>query len=122
MGRHISASRASLTAVVFGAGVGGVVYPLLLPDWFPALAVGAIMPAVRTSTSRSTRLLGTHIEFTGGTNRAGYAVGLFGVSIGPLAPGEFTGVSPAAIAGIVLWQLGMLGFLFLSAAATRREP
>jgi hypothetical protein len=38
-----------------------------------------------------------------------------------LALGEYVGLSTLAMAGIIVWQLGLLAFLFLSATAAHRR-
>ena len=110
-------------AGLFGAVSGAVVYHLLLPDWFPALATAATYAgAAYFYLAFDIALLGTHTEFTDRADRLGYAVGLFGVSVGPLALGKYAGLSDSGVAGVVLWQLGLLAFLLLSATAAHRRP
>jgi hypothetical protein len=109
-------------AGLFGAVSGAVVYHFLLPDWFPALATAATYAgAAYFYLTFNIPLLRTHVEFTDHADRAGYAVGLFGVSIGPLALGEYAGLSRSALTGVVVWQLGLLAFLLLSATAAHRR-
>jgi hypothetical protein len=42
------------------------------------------------------------------------------VSIGPLAISEYAGLSNSGVLGVVVWQLGLLAFLLLSATAAHR--
>jgi hypothetical protein len=108
-------------AGLFGAVSGAVVYQFLLPDWFPALATAATYAgAAYFYFAFDISLLG-NVEFTDRADRAGYAVGLFGVSVWPLALGEYLGLSSSGVAGVVAWQLGILTFLLLSAAAAHRR-
>ena len=113
---------ALLVAGLFGTASGTVVY-LVSPS-------GLVPGARRGSDLRRSgvlhlafdvTLLGTRLEFTDRPDRAGYAVGLFGVSVGPLALGEYAGLSSSALTGVVVWQFGLLAFLLLSAAAARRR-
>ena len=109
-------------AGLFGAVSGAVVYQFLLPDWFPALATAATYAgAAYFYLAFDVPLLGTHVEFTDREHKFGYAVGLFGVSVGPLAVSEYAGLSNSAVAGVVVWQLGLLAFLLLSAAAAHQQ-
>lgn|GEM_PF-303814 len=122
MTERVPAEVALPVAGLFGAVSGAVVYRFLLPDWFPALATAATYAgAAYFYLAFDIPLLGTHIEFTDRADRAGYAVGLFGVSVGPLALGEYVGLSNSGVAGVVVWQLGLLAFLLLSATAAHRR-
>ena len=108
-------------AGLFGVVSGAVVYQFLLPDWFPALATAATYAgAAYFYLAFDIPLLGTHVEFTDREDKFGYAVGLFGVSVGPLAVSEYAGLSNSGVLGVVVWQLGLLAFLLLSATAARR--
>ena len=108
---------------MFGVASGAVVYHFLLPDWFPALATAATYAgAAYFYLAFDISLLGTHLEFTDRADRLGYAVGLFGVSVGPLALAEYAGLSSSAVTGMVVWQFGLLAFLLLSATAAHRRP
>jgi hypothetical protein len=42
------------------------------------------------------------------------------VSVGPLAVSEYAGLSNSGVLGVVVWQLGLLAFLLLSATAAHR--
>jgi hypothetical protein len=118
---RIPAKVALPVAGLFGAVSGAVVYQFLLPDWFPALATAATYAgAAYFYLAFDIPLLGTHVEFTDREHKFGYAVGLFGVSVGPLAVSEYAGLSNSGVLGVVVWQLGLLAFLLLSATAAHR--
>jgi hypothetical protein len=118
---RVSSGVAFPVAGLFGAVSGTVVYHFFLPDWFPALATAATYAgAAYFYLAFDVSLLGTHVEFTDRADRLGYAVGLFGVSVGPLALGEYVGLSNSGLTGVVVWQLGLLAFLLLSATAAHR--
>jgi hypothetical protein len=118
---HIPAKVAIPIAGLLGVVSGTVVYQFLLPDWFLALATAATYAgAAYFHLAFDIPLLGTHVEFTDRADRAGYAVGLFGVSVGPLAVSEYAGLSNSGVLGVVVWQLGLLAFLLLSATAAHR--
>jgi hypothetical protein len=119
---RVSSGVALPVAGLVGVVSGVVVYQFLLPAWVPALATAATYAgAAYFYLAFDVSLLGTRVEFTARTDRLGYAVGLFGASVGPLALGEYAGLSTPAVAGVVVWQLGLLAFLFLSATAAHRR-
>lgn len=122
MTERVPAEIALPVAGLVGSVSGAVVYLFLLPDWFPALATAATYAgAAYFYLAFDISLLGTHIEFTDRTDRLGYAVGVFGVSVGPLALGEYAGLPNSAVAGVVVWQFGLIAFFLLSATAAHRE-
>ena len=122
MTERIPAKVALPVAGLFGAVSGAVVYQFLLPDWFPALATATTYAgAAYFYLAFDIPLLETHVEFTDRADRLGYAVGLFGVSVGPLALGEYVGLSNSGLTGVVVWQLGLLAFLLLSATAAHQQ-
>jgi hypothetical protein len=119
---RVPAEFALPVAGLFGAASGAVVYQLLLPDWFPALATAATYAgAAYFYLAFDISLLGTHVEFTDRTDRLGYAVGLFGVSVGPLALAAYAGLPTSVVTGTLVWQLGLVAFFLLSATAAHRQ-
>ena len=119
---RVPAEVALPVAGLFGAASGAVVYYLLRPEWFPALATAATYAgAAYFYLAFDIPLLGTHVEFADRTDRLGYAVGLFGVSVGPLALAASAGLSTAAVTGTIVWQLGLVAFFLLSATAAHRR-
>lgn len=122
MTERVPAAVALPTAGLFGVAGGAVVYYLILPDWFPSFATAATYAgAAYFYLAFDISLFGTHVEFTDRTDKLGYAVGLLGVSVGPLALGEYAGLSNSAMTGIVVWQLGLVAFFLLSATAARQR-
>lgn len=118
---RVPAEIALPVAGLFGAASGAVVYYLLLPEWFPALATATTYAgAAYFYLAFDVSLLGTHVEFTDRTDKLGYAIGLFGVSVGPLALAEYARLSTLAVTGTVVWQLGLVAFFLLSATAAHR--
>lgn len=109
-------------AVVFGLLVGGLVHQFFFPDWFPAFGIAAIYTgAAYFYLAFDISLLGTQVEFTDRSDKIGYGIGLFGLSVSPLALGEYTGLQDSAISGIIVWVMGMLAFLLLMTRAAHRE-
>jgi hypothetical protein len=119
---RVPAEVALPAAGLFGAASGAVVYHPLLPEWFPALATAATYAgAAYFHLAFDVSFLGTHVESADRTDRLGYAVGLFGVSIGPLALAAYAGLSTSAVTGTIVWQLGPVVFFLLSATAAHRR-
>jgi hypothetical protein len=119
---RVPAETALAVAGLLGVVSGATIHQFFLRDWFPALATAATYAgAAYFYLAFDIRLLETHIEFTDRADRFGYAVGLFGVSVGPLALSEYAGLSNSGMIGVVAWQLGLLAFLLLSATAAHRR-
>ncbi|MDS0300198.1 hypothetical protein NDI76_15735 [Halogeometricum sp. S1BR25-6] len=118
----MSSGRSLPLAVVFGLLVGGLVYRFFLPDWYPALGIAAIYAgAAYFYLAFDVSLLGAQIEFTDRSDKAGYAVGLFGLSVSPLALGESVGLRDSAVVGVIVWLLGVIAFLLLATTAAHEE-
>ncbi|MFC6724245.1 hypothetical protein ACFQE1_07630 [Halobium palmae] len=117
----MSVDRSLLLGAVFGLLVGGLVYQFLLPDWYPAFGIAAIYAgAAYFYLAFDISLLGSQIEFSDRSDKIGYAVGLFGLSVSPLALGEYSGLRDSAVVGIIVWAMGMLAFLLLATTAAHR--
>lgn len=115
--------RSHLLAAVLGLSIGGVVYRFLITDWYFALAIAALYAGVVYFYSAfDISLLGTHLEFEYGPDKLGYAVGLFGVSLSPLALGHYAAIGPPAIFGIAVWVAGVVAFLISATTAATQRP
>ena len=66
-------------------------------------------------------LLGTQVKFNTRSDKIGYAIGLSGLCVGPLAIGEYTNVQPPATIGLIVWVIGMISFLLLATTAAHRQ-
>ncbi|WP_121820326.1 hypothetical protein [Halostella salina] len=118
----MSLDRPLPLAVAFGLLVGAFVNWFLLTHWFPALGVAAIYAgAAYFYLAFDLSLLGTQVEFAERRDRVGYAVGLFGLSVSPLAIGEYAGLGESTVYGLVVWVMGVIAFLLLSTAAAHGE-
>jgi len=118
----MSLDRSLPFAVAFGLLVGALVNWFLLTDWFPALGVAAIYAgAAYFYLAYDRSLLGTQVKFTDRRDRAGYAVGLFGLSVSPLAIGEYADLGESTVFGLIVWVMGVIAFLLLSTAAAHGE-
>ena len=120
--KRMSVDRSLPLATAFGLLVGCLAYQFLLSEWYPALA----MAAVYASTAYfylafDTSLLGTQVKFNTRSDKIGYAIGLFGLCVSPLAIGEYTNVQPPAAIGLIVWVIGMISFLLLATTAAHRQ-
>ena len=120
--KRMSVDRSLPLATVFGLLVGYLVYQFFLSDWYLALVIATIYAgAAYFYFAFDIALLGSHVEFKARSDKIGYAIGLFGVSLSPLALGAYTGSQESAVFGIVVWVIGMIAFLVLATTAAHRE-
>lgn len=118
----MSLSRSHPIALLVGAVAGSVVYRFLVADWYFALSIAALYAGVAYFYSAfDIPVLGTHIEFVDRADKIGYAVGLFGLSVSPVAFGQYAGVRRATLFGIVVWEMGILLFLVFAMTAARQQ-
>jgi hypothetical protein len=109
-------------AVGLGALVGATVYVSLLSDWYPALGIAAIYAgASYFYLSADVSLLGTDINFSSRTDKLGYAVGLFGLSVSPLAFGEYAGLQDSTVTVMIVGLMGTIAFLLWSTTVALQE-
>lgn len=115
--------RAIPIAGLCGLLVGLGTY-LLLPDWFLAAGTAAVYAgAAYFYVAFDVSLLGSAVRFDDRTDRLGYAVGLFGASVSPLAVAQRYGHADASTLPIVLSYVGVIAFLLLLSRAQRQgEP
>lgn len=118
----MSPQKSLTRAVVTGLAVGGMVYQFLLPDWFFALGVTATYTGIAYFyLAFDVSLLSEQLQFTDRHDKLGHAIGVFGLSISPLALisyGQFR--QPEAI-GILVWTTGVIAFLLLAATAQEQQ-
>jgi hypothetical protein len=114
-------NRALPLAVPCGAVTGVGVHRLLVPDPFVAVGVAAVYAGVAyLLLAFDLSLLAEAPRFETRPDRLGYAVGLFGVSVSPLAFAERYAVGATAVAFYV-WFIGVVAFLFLAPLARDRQ-
>ncbi|MFA1609677.1 hypothetical protein [Halobellus rubicundus] len=112
MDRHLALGLA------VGVAVGAALYVLLVPDWFVAVGTAAVYAgAAYFALATDASLLGEWLRFDDRADRLGRAVGLFGLSVSPLAFASYYGGRSAAFA-LVVWFMGVLAFLLLAAKAS----
>jgi len=108
-------------AAVCGLSVAAGVYAFLTPDPFVATAVATLYAgASYFSLAFDATLLGSAFEFTDRPDRVGHAVGLFGLSVSPVAVLVYSGNGGASSLPLVILVLGVIAFLTLVAQAHRQ--
>jgi hypothetical protein len=95
-------------------------YWLFVPDWYVALATGAVYAGVGYFYAAfDASLLDRAVRFDDRADRLGYAVGLFGLGVSPLAFAHHYGATPLPLA--VLFA-GTVAFLLLVSRVRGQTP
>ena len=111
-------ARAVLAGIAIGAAAGGTLRIAFGSNWFLIAAVVAIYAGWGYFAVRYRRLLWREFPaFDRSADRLGYAIGLFGVSIGSVAFGQRYAAGEASIEFLVGY-LGVVGFVLASSAAS----
>lgn len=109
-------------AVLSGAVVGVGTYGLLVADWFVAGATAAVYAAAAYFyLAFDVSLLGRAIRFDETEHRVGYAVGLFGLCVSPLALANQYGGDGTSTLPLVVLFVGVIAFLILASQAQRGD-
>ncbi|SDX77563.1 hypothetical protein [Halobellus clavatus] len=104
-----------------GAVVGLAVHEFLVTDWFVALGTAAVYAgATYLYLAFDSSLLEEQFRFEDRTDRVGHAVGVFGVSVSPLAFAQHYGGEGATIV-FVTWFTGVVAFFLLASATSRHR-
>lgn len=105
-----------------GSTIGGVVYQFLLTDWFFALGITTTYTGLTYFYLASdVQLLGQHLQFADRHDRFGHAVGLFGLSIGPLALISYAQFQRPEALGVLVWTTGVIAFLLFASIAREQR-
>jgi len=108
-------------AAICGLSVATGVYAFLAPDPFVATATATVYAAASYFyLAFDATLLGSAFRFTDRSDKAGHAVGLFGLSVSPLAVANYYGRPDASTLPVVVLFLGAIAFLTLAAQAQRQ--
>lgn len=111
-----------LLAILSGFCIGGTVYRFLLPDWFFAFGITAVYVGVSYFYFAYGRtVLGEHIAFENTRDKFGHAVGLFGLSISPLALVEYAGFQTLEVIGVLVWTTGTIAYLLFASSAQNQR-
>ncbi|WP_440763330.1 hypothetical protein [Natronorubrum sp. DTA7] len=109
--------RAVLGGLGFGSIVGGALYVAFSSNWFLIAAVIAMYTGWGYFGVRYHRLLLREFPaFDRPIDRLGYAIGLFGVSIGPVAFSQQFTTGDISIE-LFVGYIGVVGFLLSSSVA-----
>ncbi|MHC3381612.1 hypothetical protein [Haloarcula sp. H-GB5] len=118
----MSPTKSLVFALFCGLAVGGLVYRFLLPDWFFALGIAAVYAgSVYFYVSFDIPMLGEQITFRKQPHRLGHAIGIFGLSISPVALIEYVDLQGPEVAGVLVWITGVVAYLFLVSLAQSQE-
>ncbi|WP_323674217.1 hypothetical protein [Halorubellus sp. PRR65] len=113
--------RSLLGAVLFGASLGLGAYRVLVSNWFVVAGVAAVYAgAAYFYLAFDVSLLGQATRFDDRTHRAGYAIGLFGVSISSIALAQYYGAGRDTGLPVVVVLVGVIAFLDLASKARQQ--
>jgi len=106
--------------VICGLSVGLVGYRFLVADWHLALGVATVYAgAGYFYVAFDGSLLDADVTFETRRDRLGYAVGMFGMSVSPLAFVDYYREEVAV--ALLAWMFGVIAFLLLASATHRRQ-
>jgi len=110
-------------ATFCGLLVGFSIYWFLTPDWFVGAGTAAVYTgAVYFYLKYNISLLSSAIQFDDRIDRLGYAIGLFGLCVSPMAFAQYYGQQGATTLPLVILFIGAIAFLtFLSEARQQSE-
>lgn len=110
-------------AILSGLLVGLGIYWLLFPDWFVAAGTAAVYAgAGYFYFAFDISLLGSTIQFDDRIDKFGYAIGLFGLCVSPMAFAQYYGQQGATTLPFVILFMGVIAFLvFISEAQQQTE-
>ncbi len=118
----MSSNRSLALAVATGLATGGIVYQFLLTDWFFALGVTATYAGVAYFYfAFNVPLSGQYMQFTRRHDKLGHAIGIFGLSISPLALSSYAQFRRPETIGVLIWTTGVIAFLLFAAIANEQQ-
>lgn len=110
-------------AVLCGLLLGLGIYWFLSPNWFVAGGTAAVYAgAAYFYFAFEISLLGSAVQFDDRIDRFGYAIGLFGLCVSPMAFAQYYGQQGATTLPFVILFMGVIAFLlFISKAQQQTE-
>lgn len=109
-------------AILCGLLVGLGMYWFLVPHWYVALGTAAVYTgAGYFYFAFDVSLLGRAVRFDDRIDRLGWAIGIFGLSVSPLAFANYYGQQDDAIFSFVILCMGMIAFLLLVSKAQQQN-
>lgn len=116
MNRHLP------IAVFCGLLVGLGLYWVVVPDWRVALATTAVYAgAGYFYLAFEGSLLDDGIQFEDRADKLGYAIGLFGLSVSPIALTLDSGPRDEATVTVIVLFVGVIAFLLLVSNAQQND-
>lgn len=115
-------NKASPLAVLCGLTIGVGMYWLLVPDWHVALGIATVYAGAGYFYFEfDISLFAASIQFDDRVDKLGYAVGLFGLCVSPMAFADHYGQSDPIALAFVIWVMGVIAFLFFVSRAHHQE-
>lgn len=109
-------------AVLTGCCIGGGVYRYLLPDWFFVTSIATIYVGIAYFVlAYDITLLGEQFTFDDSYDKLGHAIGLFGLSIGPVALTEYVDFQQAEVVGVLIWTTGIIAYFVVVSNAQSQQ-
>ena len=109
-------------AVLIGCCIGGGVYRYLLADWFFVSSIATIYVGVTYFIlAYDITLLGEQLTFDSSPDKLGHTIGLFGLSIGPLALTEYVNLQQAEVVGVLVWTTGIIAYFIVVSNAQNQQ-
>jgi len=118
-------NRSLPLALLCGLVVGVSMYWFLSPDWFVAAGTAAIYAgAAYFYLAFEMSLFDSAIRFENRVDRIGYAIGLFGLCVSPIAFAQHYGQQATTTLPFVILFVGVIAFLLFISKAQRQptEP
>ena len=109
-------------AVCCGLLVGAGMYWAFVPDGFVAMGTAAVYAGTSYFYfAFDVSLLGEAVRFDDRVDRVGYAIGLFGLSVSPLAFARYFVQESEAMIPFMIWFMGVIAFLLFVSHARRQH-
>jgi len=110
-------------AVLCGLLVGLGIYWFLVPDWFVAAGTATVYAgAGYFYFAFDVSLLDKSVQFDDRMDKLGYAIGLFGLCVSPMAFAQYYGQQGATTLPFVILFIGVIAFLlFISKAQQQTD-
>jgi hypothetical protein len=114
--------RALPTALGVGLLVGVAAHELLVSDWFLVLGLASMYASCAYFLlAFDVPLLAAVFDFEERTDRIGYGLGVFGLSVSPLALADHYGEGGTATLVVSLLFVGVIAFFLLASKARQQE-
>ncbi|MDZ7745136.1 MAG: hypothetical protein U5K28_00890 [Halobacteriales archaeon] len=116
-------NRALPVAGVVGMAVGVASHQWLVGSWYVAISLAAIyVGAAYFPLAFDIQLLGEAFRFEERLDRLGYAVGLFGVCVSPIAFGlQYAPGTDTVRLSFVVWTVGLVAFFQFAGLARESD-